>query len=167
VKVRARVRRRWDDTTTRSRLAVSKELTKTRAHFSHFRPSNLSEGVENHTLLDGEKSLWANEAWLSQLPALEIGGIQRNGGLIRSRTGGDLTKDQVVTRKIDKDQRRSTLPDSKISLRKRNDDDFAGYRFAHAASSSGEFQSRARTDSLSSAPLNGSSPFLFRRTVKS
>src|SRR5438874_1491938 len=31
--------------------------------------------------------------------------------------------------------------------RKRNDNDFASYRFDHAASSSGEFQSRARTDS--------------------
>src|SRR5205823_5881094 len=42
----------------------------------------------------------------------------------------------------------------RIGPRKRYDNDFAGYRFDHAASSSGEFQSRARTDSLSSAPLN-------------
>src|SRR5437763_15334914 len=40
-----------------------------------------------------------------------------------------------------------------IGARKRNDNNFARYRFDHAASSSGEFQSRARTDSLSSAPL--------------
>src|ERR1041385_5623707 len=43
---------------------------------------------------------------------------------------------------------------SAIDARKRYDNDFASYRFDHAASSSGEFQSRPRTDSLSSAPLN-------------
>jgi hypothetical protein len=47
----------------------------------------------------------------------------------------------------------------------RYDDDFASYRFAHAASSSGKFQSRARTDSLSSAPLNGSSRTFFRNST--
>ncbi len=44
----------------------------------------------------------------------------------------------------------------RIRWRKRNGDNFTGYRFDHAASSSGEFQSRARTDSLISTPLKGS-----------
>ncbi len=33
---------------------------------------------------------------------------------------------------------------------------FARYKLSHAASSSGEIQSRARTDSLSATPLNSS-----------
>src|SRR5207244_2955633 len=66
----------------------------------------------------------------------------------------DLAKNQVGARKIGNHQSGSALS---ASSRKRNDNGFAGYRFDHAASSSGKFQSRPRTDSLSSAPLNISS----------
>ena len=73
------------------------ELFKKRARFdenlSELGGLHLPDRVENDTLLNREEALRTNEAWLSQLPALEIGGIQRNGGLIRSRTGGDLAQD--------------------------------------------------------------------------
>src|SRR5205085_8248460 len=67
------------------------------------------------------------------------------------RTVRDLAENQILTWKIGNYQSRPPL--SAIGARKRNDNDFAGYRFYHSASSSGEFQSRASTDSLSSAPL--------------
>src|SRR5439155_4911259 len=68
------------------------------------------------------------------------------------RAAGDLAENQIFSWKIGNHQSRPAL--SAIGSRKRNDNDFAGYRFDHAASSSGEFQSRPRTDSLNSAPLN-------------
>src|SRR5207244_12892317 len=66
----------------------------------------------------------------------------------------DLAENQIRAWKIGNDQGRTPLFAAIIRARKRNYNDFAGYRFDHAASSSGEFQSRARTDSLNSAPLN-------------
>jgi len=72
------------------------------------------------------------------------------------RAARDLAKNQIRAWKIGKHQSGPALSGGRISPRKRNDNDFAGYRFDHAASSSGEFQSRASTDSLSSAPLNPS-----------
>ena len=112
----------------------------------------------------GEKSLRTNEARYGELAALEIAAIQRNGESIGMRAARDLAQNQIRAWKIDNHQSRSALFDGQIGLPKRNDNDFAGYRFDHAASSSGEFQSRARTDSLSSAPLNDSSRAFFGST---
>src|SRR5438128_7684613 len=67
------------------------------------------------------------------------------------RAARDLAENQILAWKIGNHQ---SWPAFSAGPRKRNDNDFAGYRFDHAASSSGEFQSRPRTDSLSSAPLN-------------
>jgi hypothetical protein len=129
---------------------------------------HFSNPVKNDALLNGEKSLRTNEAWPSQMPLLEIASVQRRGEIIRPSARCDPTQNQIVAGKIDKCQSRSAFSRGQIGLREGNDDNFAGYRFAHAASSSGEFQSRARTDPLSSAPLNDSSPaFLFRRIAKS
>ena len=105
---------------------------------------------------------------MGKLSALEIGSIKWNGKAVSTRSRGDLAENHVVARKIDHHEGRSAFPDRKISLREWDDDDFAGYRFTHAASSSGEFQSRVRTESLRAAPLNGSSATLvFNRTAKS
>src|SRR5439155_4580279 len=103
------------------------------------------------------KSLRANEARLPDFAAFTIGFIQRNGERIPVRAGRDLAQNQIRTWKIGNHQSGSPLFAAAISARKRNHNDFAGYRFDHAASSSGVFQSRPRTDSLSSAPLKGSS----------
>jgi hypothetical protein len=106
-------------------------------------------------MFDAEKALRTNETRLIDLAALTIGTIQRNGKPIGVRATGDLTENQIGAWKVGNHKSGSTL--SAIGPRKRNDNDFASYRFDHAVSSSGELQSRARTDSLSSAPLNGSS----------
>jgi len=87
--------------------------------------------------------------------------IQRNGESIGVRAARDLAENQVRAGKIGNHQSGPAFSDGS---RKRNDNDFAGYRFDHAASSSGEFQSRAKTDSLSSAPLNDSSRAFFGST---
>ena len=80
----------------------------------------------------------------------------------------DLTEDKIIAREIDEHQRWSALSDLQVRLGKRNDDNFAGYKSCHAASSSCEFHSRARTESLRRTPLNGSSAILvFRLTAKS
>src|SRR5438034_6682517 len=70
------------------------------------------------------------------------------------RAARDLAENQILAWKIGNHQ---SWPAFSAGPRKRNHNDFAGYRFDHAASSSGVFQSRPRTDSLSSAPLKGSS----------
>src|SRR6267378_4026984 len=105
-------------------------------------------------MFDREKTLRTNEARLTELAALKIAAIQRNGESIRMGAARDLAENQVRARKIGNHQSGPPLSAGRIGPRKRNGNDFAGYRFDHATSSSGEFQSRPRTDSLSSAPLN-------------
>src|SRR5215472_7730114 len=107
-------------------------------------------------LFDGEKSLRTDETGLTNFAAFTITFIQRDGERIPVPAAGDLAKNQIRTWKIGDHQCGPLLSCGRIVPRKWNDNDFAGYRFDHAASSCGEFQSRPRTDSLSSAPLNGS-----------
>jgi hypothetical protein len=118
--------------------------------------------VKNEVMFDCENPLRANVARLIDLAALKIATIQRDRKTIEVRAAGDLAENQVRTRQIGNHESGSTL--SAIGSRKWNDNDFAGYRFDHAASSSGELQSGPRTDSLSSAPLNGSSTSLSIRS---
>src|SRR5258705_3353352 len=113
--------------------------------------------MKNDVLFDSEQSLRTNEAGLIELPALTIAFIQRNGERIPVRAARDLAENQVRAWKIGNHQCGPVLSGGGIVRRKRDNNDCAGYRFDHAASSSGEFQSRPRTDSLNSAPLNGSS----------
>jgi hypothetical protein len=120
--------------------------------------------VKNEVAFKCEKALRTNEARHGELSAFKIASVQRNGESIGMRAAGDLAENQIRAWKIDNHQSGSALFDGQIGLPKRNDNDFAGYRFDHAVSSSGEFQSRARTDSLSSAPLNDSSRAFFGST---
>jgi hypothetical protein len=108
--------------------------------------------VKDDVLFDGEQSLRTNEAGLIELAAFTIALIQRNGESVRVPAAGDLAQNQIRAGKIGNHQSGTAF--SAIASRKRNDNNFAGYRFDHAVSSSREFQSRPRTDSLSSAPLN-------------
>ena len=108
-------------------------------------------------LFDSEKPLRTDETWVIELAALTITFIEWNCERIPVRATRDLTENQIRAWKIGNHQSGPLLFAAAISARKRNDNDFACYRFDHAASSSGEFQSRPRTDSLSSAPLNFSS----------
>jgi hypothetical protein len=108
-------------------------------------------------LLDREKALRANEAGPTDFAAFTIAIIQRDGERIPVPAAGDLAQNQIRAWKICDDQSGTALVAATTSARERYDNDFACYRFDHAASSSGEFQSRPRTDSLSSAPLNASS----------
>jgi len=110
--------------------------------------------VKNDVLFDGEQSLWTDKAGLIDFAAFTIAAVQRDGESIPVRATRDLTKNQISTWEIGNYQGGTPLSAATITARKWNDDDFAGYRFDHAASSSGEFQSRPRTDSLNSAPLN-------------
>jgi hypothetical protein len=100
-------------------------------------------------VFDGEKSLRTNEARLIELATLAIALIQGNGESVGMSAAGDLAENQIGAWKIRDHQSRPAFP--AVFARKWNDNDFAGYRFDHAVSS--EFQSRPRTDSLSSAPL--------------
>src|SRR5262249_24963006 len=100
-------------------------------------------------------SLRTNKAWLTDLAALTIAVVQWYSESIPVRAARDLAENQICAWKISDHQCRPALP-GRIVPREWNGDNFTGYRFDHAASSSGEFQSRPRTDSLSSTPLNGS-----------
>jgi len=113
--------------------------------------------VKNDVLLDAEQSLRTNEAGLTDFAALTIAFVQRNGESIVMRAARDLTENQIRAWKIGNHQSGTPLFAATIRARKRYDNNFACYRFDHAVSSSGEFQSRPRTDSLSPAPLNLSS----------
>jgi hypothetical protein len=112
--------------------------------------------VKDHVLFDGEKSLRPNEAGLTDFAAFAIAGVERDGESVPVRATRDLAENQIRAWKIGNYQSGPSLSGGRIIPRKRYNNDFAGYRFDHAASSSGEFQSRPRTDSLSSAPLNAS-----------
>src|SRR4029077_9166169 len=146
-------------------LGSIEKLTHFPQHLVEFRRLHLSNRVKNEVVFKCEKSLRTNEARLTEFAAFAIAIIQRNGESIVMRATRDLAENQVRAWKILNHQSGSALS---TGPRKWNDDDFAGYRFDHAASSSVELQSRARTDSLSSAPLNDSSrAFLLRRIAKS
>ncbi len=136
---------------------VDKERASFLKHLVEFRGVHLSNRVKNDVVFKCEKALRANEAWLTDFAAFTIAAIQRDGESVPVRAARDLAQNQIRAWKIGDNQSRAPLFAATISARKRNDNDFAGYRFDHAASSSGEFQSRPRTDSLSSAPLNDSS----------
>jgi len=133
---------------------VDKERASFLKHLVEFRGVHLSNRVKNEVVFKSEKSLRPNEAWLANLAAFTIAAIQRDGESIPVCPARDLAQNQIRAWKIGNHQSGTPLF---AGARKRNDNDFACYRFDHAASSSGEFQSRARTDSLSSAPLNDSS----------
>ncbi len=121
--------------------------------------------MKNDVVLNCEKSLRTNEAGLTDFAAFTIAVIQRNGERIPMCAARDLAQNQIGAWEISNDQSGTPLFAGSIAPWKRNDNDFAGYRFDHAASSSGEFQSRARTESLSSAPLNDSSRECFFRRI--
>jgi hypothetical protein len=114
--------------------------------------------VKNDVVFECEKALRPNEARLPDLSAFTIATIQRDCKTIEVSAAGDLAENQIRPRKIGYHKSGPAL--SAIGSRKWNDNNFPGYRLDHAASSSGELQSRERTDSLSSAPLNGSSTSL-------
>jgi hypothetical protein len=150
-------------------FGLIEKLTHFHQYLVEFRCLHLSNRLKNDAAINGEKALRTNEALVGELAPFKIGTIQRNGETIVMRAARDLAENQVLAWKIvDHQSGPAFSAGGIIAPRKRYDNDFAGYRFDHAASSSGEFQSNARTDSLSSAPLNASSRvFLFRRIAKS
>jgi len=133
---------------------VNEEPAHSLKHFVEFLSGHLSNRMKNDVMFDGEQSLRTDEARLRKLAAFKIAASQRNGESIGVRAAGDLAENQIFSWKIGNHQSRPALSASAIGSRKRNDNNFAGYRFDHAASSSGKFQSRPRTDPLNSAPLN-------------
>jgi hypothetical protein len=85
----------------------------------------LPHRVKNHAVLNREQPVWSNEARVRELSSFEIGLVEGNGKVVGPMSCGDLTEDEIVAREIDEDQCGSPLADRKVSLRKRNDDDFA------------------------------------------
>jgi hypothetical protein len=141
-------------------LCVEKSIDEKRAcllkYFVEFFRGHFSNCAKTDTLFDRKKALRPDEACLTDLATFTVGIVERNGERIPVCAAGYLTQNQICAWKIGNDQG-GTLSSGSIVPWKRYGDNFAGYRFDHATSSSGEFQSRARTDSLSCAPLNGSS----------
>jgi hypothetical protein len=149
-------------------FGLIEKLTHFHQYLVEFRCLHLSNRLKNDPAINGEKSLRTNEALVGELSVFKIGAIQRNGESIVMRAAGDLAENQILAWKIVNYESGPAFSAGGIGPRKTYDNDFAGYRFDHAASSSGEFQSSTSTDSLSSAPLNASSrAFLFRRIAKS
>jgi hypothetical protein len=138
-------------------FGLIEKLTHFHQYLVKFRCVHLSNRLKNDTAINCEKSLRTNEALVGELAPFKIGAIQRNGESIVMRAAGDLAENQVLAWKIVDHQSGPALSAGRIGPRKRYDNNFAGYRFDNA-----------RTESLSSAPLNASSRvFLFRRIAKS
>jgi hypothetical protein len=135
-------------------LGLIEKRTHFPQHLVEFRRLHLSNRVKNEVVFKCEESLRTNEAWLAELAAFKIAAIQGNGEGIGVSAARDLAENQIRAWKIGNHQSGPALAAGRIGPRKRNDNDFAGYRFDYAASRSSEFQSRARTDSLSCKPLN-------------
>ena len=68
------------------------------------------------------------------------------------RLAGDLTKNPIASSRIGQNQRRPQFGCGKIGKGEVNYDNLPGCKCAHAASSSGLFQSSANAASLKSAP---------------
>src|SRR5580693_4545791 len=78
----------------------------------------------------------------------EIRKVQLNGCGIAVRFTGDLGKDPVAPTGFGQHNGRAKLGRRQVREREVNYDDLAGCKCAHAASSSGRFQSSARAASL-------------------
>src|SRR5262249_23127308 len=116
--------------TTRS-TSVDEKRARFFKHLVEFFGSHFSNRVKDDVLFNCEKPLRTNETGLIDLAALTIGTIQWNGEGIPVRAAGDLAKNQIRARKIGNHQSRPMH--CAIPSRKRNDNDFAGYRFDHAS----------------------------------
>ena len=64
-------------------------------NFLQFRVSNHADVVKNHALFNGEQALRADEAWLVELPAPEVRGVERDRGNVGAMATGDLAEDTV------------------------------------------------------------------------
>lgn len=145
-----------------------KELAQLRQCFVKFYLGHLSSRIQNDRLLHGEQPIWPDETPHIELASLKIPTVEQDRIRVAMRLARDLAQDQVVPGKIDNDQRWAALSQLEIGLRKWQNDNLAGYKFAHAASSSGVFQSRPRTDSLATNPLKVSpSNFSLKKRAKS
>src|SRR5438093_2996229 len=109
--------------------SVYKKPAHSLEHLIEFLRGHLSDRVKNDVLFDAEKALRANKAWAIDLAALTIAFIERNSESIPVRAAGDLAKNQICAGKIGNHQSRPPL--FAIGSRKRNDNDFACYRFDH------------------------------------
>lgn len=147
---------------------LRKQLSQFRQRFVEFRIGDSRSGIENHRLFNGEQAIRPDVAADVKLAALKIALVQIDRIGVAVCLAGDLAKDQVIAGQVDDYKCGATLALLQIGLWKWQDDDVAGYRFAHAASSSGVFQSRASTASLANKPLNDSlSAFELRKRAKS
>jgi hypothetical protein len=108
--------------------------------------------VDNDRRFNGEESVGSYVTSNFQLAARQIPVIQSNRIEIGVGLARDLKQNQIVPRQVGDDKRWTALAWQEIRLGKGQNDDIAHYRFAHASSSSGVFQSRAMTGSLAKRP---------------
>ena len=64
-------------------------------------------------LLDGEQSLWANKAGLTDFAAFAIAAVQRDGKRIPMRAARDLAENQISAGKIGNHQSRPAFSGSR------------------------------------------------------
>src|SRR4051812_30883115 len=95
--------------------------------------------------------------------------VSRNGTAYVSATrlAGNLTEDDVIAREGCHHQRRAFLGGAQIRKRKWSDDHIAGYKCAHAASSSGRSQSRRSMASDANIVARESVSASVRRSARS
>ena len=112
-----------------ARFASRKELANLGFHFLQLCVSDLSGGVEDHGLLDGEQAVAANETVHRETSAFKVGKNERNGVTIGARFSGNLTEHQIVTGKISHDERGTAFAGWKVGLWKLKNDHIPAFRF--------------------------------------
>jgi len=75
------------------RFRLCEELARSGEHFLQFPFLNLTNGVDNQSLLQREQPLRTDETRLVQLAAFEVAAVERNRQVVGSGARGDLAED--------------------------------------------------------------------------
>src|SRR5205807_1157450 len=94
--------------------------------------------------MGGEEFAGTRIAGKPQRPVLEIGSVQGERGRVPVWLTGNLAENPIPSAGIRDDDSRAQLGSCQVGKREANYDDLAGCKWAHAASSSGRFQSSAK-----------------------
>lgn len=106
-----------------------------------------ARAIEDDAGIRREQPVRPDSAALIETADVKIGHLEGYGILIRSRLTGDLTQNNIFSRKFRDHQRRTAFRLREVREWKVQDDNIASYKPAQAASSPGASQSFEREDS--------------------
>src|SRR3990170_4204624 len=113
-----------------------------RRDFLDFTWRQLARTIQDDVDVGSEQAIGANVTVLMQGSCLEIRSGEGNGIAVADGLAGNLAQNYVVAREGRNYQSRASLAGAQVREGKGNDNDITFHKLAHAASSSGLFQSR-------------------------